>query len=259
MKYVSFILIIVFSSCMFTPKVEVTCVYDESALKTLLYEFPALNDQQAARALDSIVNVVAKDSAILRQTIAFLKTPVFDPNSSLRNEKLYSKLLQFELHSPWFNQDEKQLAAKKLRLLEQNNIGFMANDFTYISPGGEKHRMYDIQAKYLLLYFNNPDCSACKTLKEALQASNVITQVKDNGILKILSIFPDTDEKLWLHHLRDYPSDWIQGRDEKEFLFKNSVYDLHAIPSMYLLDENKKVLLKDCYSIDEVEKRLKLE
>ena len=34
---------------------------------------------------------------------------------------------------------------------------------------------------------------------------------------------------------------------------KEELYDLRAIPSLYLLDKDKKVLLKDCASVDMVE------
>jgi hypothetical protein len=33
------------------------------------------------------------------------------------------------------------------------------------------------------------------------------------GDLKILSIYIDRDEELWLKHLNEYPEQWIQGRD----------------------------------------------
>jgi hypothetical protein len=75
--------------------------------------------------------------------------------------------------------------------------------------------------------------------------------------LTILSIYTDQDEKLWLDHLNEFPPRWIQGRDNNEFLYKNKVYDLRAIPTIYLLDSDKKVLLKDVMSVLEIEEKLK--
>jgi len=40
-------------------------------------------------------------------------------------------------------------------------------------------------------------------------------------------------------------------------LYKNSVYDLHAIPTVYLLDKEKKVLLKDAINVAEIEALLR--
>jgi len=72
----------------------------------------------------------------------------------------------------------------------------------------------------------------------------------------VLAVYTDKDEMIWLDHLKEMPAGWIQGRDEDEYLYKNSVYDLKAIPTVYLLDKEKKVLLKDCEDVGEIEKRL---
>ena len=46
-------------------------------------------------------------------------------------------------------------------------------------------------------------------------------------------------------------------QDENEYLYKSNVYDLHAIPTIYLLDRNKKVILKDVLDVRVIEKALK--
>jgi len=113
--------------------------------------------------------------------------------------------------------------------------------------------MYDIRANHLILYFNNPDCPACIEMKSAITASPIITAKLNSGDLKILSIYTDNDETLWLNHLAEYPKQWLHGRDEDEYLYKNKVYDLRAIPTVYLLDKDKMVLLKDCVDVREIE------
>ena len=34
---------------------------------------------------------------------------------------------------------------------------------------------------------------------------------------------------------------------------EESLYDLHAIPALYLLDRDKRVLLKDCTDVAQIE------
>lgn len=116
--------------------------------------------------------------------------------------------------------------------------------------------MYDVKADYLLLYFNNPGCDACKQMKVALAGSDIINHKIKAGQLKVLSIYTDKDENLWLEHLNEYPKSWMQGRDENEYLHRNKVYDLRAIPTIYLLDSSKNVLLKDCMDIAEIERMI---
>ena len=117
--------------------------------------------------------------------------------------------------------------------------------------------MFDIKARLLLLYFNNPECHACREMKDALEALGIVREKIKNGALKILSVYTDKDVRVWSEHLKEYPAAWIQGRDEGEWLYKHKVYDLSAIPTLYLLSKDKRVLLKDCTDLRELEARLK--
>jgi hypothetical protein len=93
-------------------------------------------------------------------------------------------------------------------------------------------------------------------MKAALNELPIISEMVKTGDLKILAMYTDQDEKLWLDSLKSYPAKWIAGRDENEYLYKNKVYDLRAIPTIYLLDKQKKVLLKDVTSVKEIEEVL---
>ena len=86
-------------------------------------------------------------------------------------------------------------------------------------------------------------------MKAALTTSQVIKDKLALKQLKLLAVYTDTDLVLWRKHLPELPGQWIGGRDEGEYLYKNNVYDLKALPTVYLLDKNKKVVLKDCQSM----------
>jgi hypothetical protein len=237
-------------------KEEVKPVYDEAALKDFVLASTGPDKEKAARLVDSIIKDAANDSVVYKKTDAFLGKAFGHPNSIYRNQALYSKLLKAKINKKWLGSNDKEKAKERLQLLQQNNIGNPANEFTYITPTGYEKRMYDIKANFLLIYFNNPECNACKEMKQALSSSIIINQKLKIGALKILSIYTDKDEKLWWDYLSKYPESWIQGRDEDEHLYKNKVYDLIAIPTVYLLDKNKKVLLKDGVDVGEIEREL---
>jgi thioredoxin-related protein len=250
------IIAVVLISCSSSEVQTKSTTYDEPSLKTFVLNTPVSNQATASKQLDSILINASSDSAVFRQTISYLESPFCNPNSSYRNQNLYAKLLQAEMNSKWHGAYEKEVAAGKLKLLQQNNVGDTANDFIYLTAAGYKKKMYDIKSDFVLLYFNNPECPACKEMKEALMKSGSIGLMVKSSKLKVLSIYTDKDEKLWLDHLSEYPETWLQGRDEDEYLYKNKIYDLRAIPTIYLLDKDKKVLLKDCTNVREIERAL---
>ena len=49
--------------------------------------------------------------------------------------------------------------------------------------------------------------------------------------------------------------DWIDGYDAGQRLTREQVYDLKAMPTLYLLDAEKRVILKDAL-FEQVEERL---
>ncbi len=138
----------------------------------------------------------------------------------------------------------------------KNNPGQPANNFNYTTPIGKKNQLYNIKAKYTLLFFYNPECEACKEYKEMLASSNIISAATKKGTLNVLAIYIDKDISTWKKHLPEMPKTWIQGRDINEYLYRNNIYDLHAIPTLYLLDKNKRVILKDVLDVRMIEKAL---
>ena len=78
-----------------------------------------------------------------------------------------------------------------------------------------------------------------------LQNSQLFNNMLTAGQLDILAVYPDEDFSVWQEHKNDIPSRWINARDEKQVINKGQLYDLKAIPSLYLRDRDKIVLLKD--------------
>ena len=100
---------------------------------------------------------------------------------------------------------------------------------------------------------NNPGCPACKETREQISASAMLTDLINQGIIKVLAVYPDEDLKEWYDYQPNMPENWINSYDKALAMRDKELYDLRAIPTLYLLDENKTVLLKDCMSIPTIE------
>lgn len=237
-------------------KTKIIPEYNEAALLQFIQVSAIRNSDSTRIKLDSLLAVAGSDSSTLHNTVNYLLSFYADPNSALRNESFYDQLLKVQTNSQWYTKAEKQQALRKLHLLHQNDVGSLANDFEYNTPGDKRKKLYDIKAERLLLFFYNPECNACKEMSAALKESAAVSNAVDKKTMTVLAMYTDNDLALWRRHLHEYPSQWLQGRDENEYLYKNDIYNLKAIPTIYLLDSNKKVLLKDCTHIEELEQKL---
>lgn len=199
----------------------------------------------AASSIKNMMNKAAVDSTMFAYFAGLYEKYLYDPNSPMRDESLYIPVLEVILEAPVFDEVHKVRPAHLLEVALKNRIGEPATDFTYTLADGKKGTLYRVKADYLLLFFYNPDCHACKEITDQLAASPVVNAwIKDNK-LKILAVYPDEDLDAWKNHISYMPASWINSYDSTVSLKNDEIYDLKAIPTLYLLDKDKKVILKD--------------
>lgn len=179
-----------------------------------------------------------------------------DPNSPVRNEELYIPVLEAQLNTPFYNEYERLAPEYDLQLARQNRIGHRANDFRYTLASGRSARLYSIKADYVLIFINNPGCPMCKQIQTAIGESQLLNDMLAKGTLKVLAIYPDRDLDAWYEYAPTMPASWINSYDKGGVIEAERLYDLRAIPAMYLLDSHKTVLVRDSTSVAEVEQAI---
>ena len=170
---------------------------------------------------------------------------LYDPNSPYSNEDLYITVLRNTISWEGLDDIYKLRPESQLAMALKNRVGDPATDLTLTLSSGRKLRLYDVKADYTLLYFINPDCPACRETTGQLSHSEIVRQLLDSGELKVVTVYPDEDIPLWNKHLGEFPADWTNTHDAGQQIRGEDLYDIRAIPSLYLLDRDKRVLLKD--------------
>ncbi|MBO7220928.1 MAG: DUF5106 domain-containing protein [Alistipes sp.] len=178
------------------------------------------------------------------------------PNSPYRSDELYIAVLEAQLASPYYDKYEKMAPEYDLRVVSQNRIGQSANDFDYTDRTGRTRNMYSLKNDFVIVYINNPGCAMCRDITEALKQSPIISDLQQQGRLKVLAIYPDENLDEWHKHLSDMPAEWINGYDRGCRIERENLYNVSAIPALYLLDKEKKVLVKDSTNVGEIEAQL---
>lgn len=180
-----------------------------------------------------------------------------DPNSPYRSDELYIAVLEAQIASPHYDRYEKMAPEYDLQIVSQNRIGHKANDFSYTVASGKSHRMYNVKSDFTIIYFNNPGCSLCRDITKAMKESAIISKMVQNGKLKVLAIYPDEQLDEWHKHRAEMPNEWINGYDKGQLIDREKLYNVNAIPALYLLDTQKVVLVKDSINVGEIEEILK--
>ncbi len=168
-----------------------------------------------------------------------------DPNSPYRNEEFCIPLYQKIALSPLSSESEKADADATLPLLRLNRLGEKANDFYYTMRNGRTGHLYGIDARYTIIFFSNPGCPNCREVMESLEQFPGIDALIEGKYLAVANIYPDEDLSEWIKYSESYPKNWISAYDHLQAIYGTPLYNIRAIPSVYLLDGEKRVLLKD--------------
>lgn len=181
----------------------------------------------------------------------------YEPNSPFRNEEYYLSVLQQISVSPLLPMEKRSNYGFQLDMVKQNRIGQKANDFTYTVSSGQSMHLYALKSEYTLLMFTDPGCGTCAAVTEHLNNSaelnNALAMNTPNRtMLTILAISPDSNLEEWRAHISEMPARWVYAYDKSGEITKKKLYDIRAFPTLYLLDKDKEVILKDT-SVEAVE------
>lgn len=231
----------------------------EYTLQTFSIYFSGLSgapEDVAELSTGNMLRLAEADSTAFFNVIELCETILDDPNSPMRNEDLYIHILRRMLASDRLDEYGKMRPAYRLEMSLKNRPGTQAADFAYVDSEGREGRLHTIEAPFTLLFISNPGCEACKTLRDGISASPLLTELIAGGKLKVLSLYPDQDITEWRNHSSEIPAGWIDARDPELAVRDGGLYDLRAIPTLYLLDRDKRVLIKDASEAAPIERAM---
>lgn len=204
-------------------------------------------EKAIAKLYDRAAACERKDTSsnVLETFSEFAYKYFYDPNSPVRNEDRYhvfvKRLAGFEGISPEMRKKHEYEA----RMTSLNRTGTVAADFRFADRNGRMRNLHGIDAPLTLLFFSNPGCEACMDIIKVLSGHEMIASMIEEGRLAVLNIYIDEDIAAWRDYMPIYPEEWYNGFDPDMVIRNDNLYDVRAIPSLYLLDKEKRVILKD--------------
>lgn len=184
-------------------------------------------------------------SNVFETFVSLVQRYFYDPNSPLRNEDYYFPFVSKYAKYEGLTEVEKGKYEREARLCGLNCKGTKAADFRFADRKGKIRNLYSIKADLTLLFFSNPGCNACMEIIQVLRDEPVISSLINSGRMAVLNIYIDEDIQAWRSYMPIYPEQWYNGFDPDFVIRGEGLYNIRAIPSLYLLDKEKNVLMKD--------------
>ena len=163
---------------------------------------------------------------------------LYDPNSPYRNDERYLLFLQYATTHQLADYTTNPRYQKHYAMVQKNRVGHKATDFPYTTQAGEKGHLYGVQSQYILLFFHDPNCEECQLVKQQLASQHA--HFAQKGV-QVVAVYIDDEVEAW--QKAQYPSAWLSVYAPE--IDKQDLYDIKALPTLYLLNTRKLVLLKD--------------
>ena len=214
----------------------------------LLGQVPMDQAQQRMRQFFSqIERKQAADTASLVYLLMeeIVSRYLYDPNSPVRDEDLYLPFVEGLAASPYTREEARPAYEYEARMCALNPYGSLAPDFRFTDLRGRTRSLYGVRADATLLFFSNPGCYACQEIIGTLLAvPDLGARIRD-GRLAVVNVYIDGELDKWREYAPAYPADWLCGYDTDGRIREERLYNVRAIPSLYLLDRDKRILMKD--------------
>ena len=123
----------------------------------------------------------------------------------------------------------------------RNPLGKPVTDLELRTLKNKKFHIYDVQAKYTVLYFYSLDCALCRAVTKELVK---MCGQYDPSDVHFIAVYTGTD-KAWKKSVKDNGAGWTDLWDRKRTSGMFDKYDLLDVPAIYLLDQDKKTQAKD--------------
>ena len=162
----------------------------------------------------------------------------------------------------WLTDAQKKAIYDRAYSIMANQLGEPAADISLLDTADRKSSLYGVQAPFTVVVFWDPDCGHCQ--KEVPELDSIyLAKWKPLGV-KIFSVLIDTvktdvakiipEKAHWLSYIREHHlDDWVNvyqtpamkqdDIDAKRAGFRQ-LYDVYQTPTIYLLDEQKKIIGK---------------
>ncbi len=144
----------------------------------------------------------------------------------------------------WMDKEQLDKLIAQAETLRPTLIGKIAPDITLFKEDGSTLRLYDIASEYTVLLFWDPECGHCK--KQIPFVIDFYNAYKDKGV-EVLAICTKTGSDIsscWSAVKERGMDIWLNASDQFLRSKYKTIYDVKTTPQIFILDKDKKILVK---------------
>ena len=157
--------------------------------------------------------------------------------------RLYDKYYASGEMDFWMNAPLKKTMKEYAEKLRPSLVGKKGANLIMQDQSFQPKSLYDIKKKYSIIYFFDPDCGHCREESPKLVEFYGKQKMKFN--LEVFAVSIDTSMQKMRTYIKEMKMTWITVNGPRSYVGSlHSLYYSETTPTLYVLDENKKIIAK---------------
>jgi hypothetical protein len=157
--------------------------------------------------------------------------------------RLYDKYFASGEMDFWVTDKLKKNLKDYADRLRKSLIGKTAPNLMMQDANFKPRSMYDIKTKYTIVYIFDPDCGHCKT--ETPKLVDFYTKDKTRFNLEVYAVSTDTSMAKMRDYIKTMNMKWVTVNGPRTYGGTYAdLYDAVTTPSLFVLDDKKKIIAK---------------
>lgn len=194
-------------------------------------------------AVDYLIEYARQEESIFKYAVVNLLNE-FATSNKICMDKVYFHIVKTYYltgEADWVDEYNMRNLRDKAENLENNLCGNKALDFALPTPGGEITSLYEVESEYTVLLFWSTRGNWNKRRLENLKQ---LGETEDQDF-KIVAVFVD-DSSSWQQRIENAGvQNWVHMQTTTRNVELRKNYNAYSTPKIFLLDKDKKIVLKN--------------
>ena len=220
-------------------------VYKEKVYEFLDKLYPPHPDS-TFMAIQKVVNVAKKNPETFKYAIYILILKYQQPDIMGMDGvfvKLYDTYFATGQTDYWANAAMKKNMKEHADRLRKSLVGMKGDNLIMQDANQKPRSMYDLKNRYTILFFFDPECGHCR--KETPK----LTEFYDKHHLKfdveVFAVSSDTSMSKMKNFTKEFKTKWVTVNGPRTYVGSyHEHYDAQLLPTIYILDDKKKIIAK---------------
>jgi thiol-disulfide isomerase/thioredoxin len=198
------------------------------------------------KAIEKMVAQASKNPETYKYIVYSLIQKYWQPEIMGLDEvfvKIYDKYIVSGQMDYWVNASFKKTLKDQAERLRKSLVGKTGDNLIMQDTNFKPRSMYDIKNKYTILFIFDPECGHCK--KETPKLVEFYTKNKVKFNVEVYAVSADTSMAKMRSYIKEMKMPWITVNGPRTYVGPyQDHYDANTTPSLYILDEKKKIIGK---------------